>query len=212
MGIFITFEGPDGSGKTTLTTRLNHYLETKNVATLLTREPGGIEISEKIRTIILNPNHANMDDRTEALLYAASRRQHLIEKIIPALDADKIVLCDRFIDSSLAYQGYARNIGIQDVLDINMFAIENHMPDVTIYLNVDPQVGLARVGNRGEKDRLELAGDAFHNRVYQGYQEVLKMYPERIRVIDGHQSEEAVFEAAKAIIDEELLKYEARKG
>lgn len=212
MGIFITFEGPDGSGKTTLTTRLHHYLEEKKVATLLTREPGGIEISEKIRTIILNPAHANMDDRTEALLYAASRRQHLIEKIIPALDANKIVLCDRFIDSSLAYQGYARNIGIQDVLDINMFAIENYMPDVTLFLDVSPEIGLARVGNRGEKDRLELAGDAFHNRVYQGYLEVLKMYPNRIRIIDGNQSEDAVFEAAKAIVDEEILKYEASKG
>lgn len=201
MGIFITFEGPDGSGKTTLTTRLATYLENNNKTVMLTREPGGIGISEKIREIILDPKNDKMDDRSEALLYAASRRQHLIEKVLPALEEDKIVLCDRFIDSSLAYQGYARGIGIEEVLKINLFAIENHMPDLTIFIDVDPLVGLSRVGNRGEKDRLELAGDSFHSRVYQGYHEVVKMYPERIKVVDGNGTIDEVFDRVLKIVE-----------
>lgn len=201
MGLFITFEGPDGSGKTTLTTRLATYLENNNKKVMLTREPGGIGISEKIREIILDPKNDKMDDRSEALLYAASRRQHLIEKVLPALKEDKIVLCDRFVDSSLAYQGYARGIGIEEVLKINLFAIENNMPDLTIFIDVDPLVGLSRVGNRGEKDRLELAGDSFHSRVYQGYQEVVKMYPERIKVVDGNGTVDEVFERVLKIVE-----------
>lgn len=201
MGLFITFEGPDGSGKTTLTSRLATYLENKNHDVMLTREPGGIGISEKIREIILDPLNDKMDDRTEALLYASSRRQHLIEKVLPALENGKIVLCDRFLDSSLAYQGYARGIGIQEVLDINLFAIENHLPNLTIFIDVDPIVGLSRVGNRGDKDRLELAGDSFHNRVYEGYKKVIEMYPERIRVVDGNQSIDEVFNDVVKIVE-----------
>ncbi len=205
MGLFITFEGPDGSGKTTLTTRLAEYLTKHNKKVLLTREPGGIGISEKIREIILDPKNDKMDDRTEALLYAASRRQHLIEKVLPAKEQGKIVLCDRFVDSSLAYQGYARGIGIEEVLNINLFAIDNHMPDLTIFIDVDPLVGLSRVGVRGEKDRLELAGNEFHKRVYEGYQKVIKMYPDRIKVVDGNRSIEEVFESVREIVEGVIL-------
>lgn len=201
MGLFITFEGPDGSGKTTLTTRLADYLTNNNKKVLLTREPGGIGISEKIREIILDPVNDKMDDRTEALLYAASRRQHLVEKVLPAVNEGKIVLCDRFVDSSLAYQGYARGIGIEEVLNINLFAIDNHMPDLTIFIDVDPMIGLSRVGTRGVKDRLELAGNDFHNRVYEGYKKVISMYPDRIKVIDGNRTIDEVFESVVEVIE-----------
>ncbi len=201
MGLFITFEGPDGSGKTTLTTRLADYLTNNNKKVLLTREPGGIGISEKIREIILDPVNDKMDDRTEALLYAASRRQHLVEKVLPAVNEGKIVLCDRFVDSSLAYQGYARGIGIEEVLNINLFAIDNHMPDLTIFIDVDPMIGLSRVGTRGAKDRLELAGNDFHNRVYEGYKKVISMYPDRIKVIDGNRTIDEVFESVVEVIE-----------
>lgn len=205
MGLFITFEGPDGSGKTTLTTRLADYLKNNNKEVLLTREPGGIGISEKIRHIILDPANDKMDDRTEALLYAASRRQHLVEKVLPAVNDGKIVLCDRFVDSSLAYQGYARGIGIEEVLNINLFAIDNHMPDLTIFIDVDPMIGLSRVGSRGEKDRLELAGNDFHNRVYEGYKQVISMYPDRIKVVDGNRSIDEVFESVLKIIEKVIV-------
>ncbi|CAM4125699.1 dTMP kinase [Erysipelothrix inopinata] len=203
MGYFISFEGPDGSGKTTVTQKVADYLA-ENYDVIYTREPGGIEISEKIRDIILDPNHSEMDDRTEALLYAASRRQHLTQKIIPALEDNKIVVCDRFIDSSLAYQGYARGIGMEDVFEINRFAIENYMPDLTIFLDIDPLKGLQRIHGRDKMDRLELAGDSFHTKVYEGYLEVLKQFPNRIKVVNADQSEEDVFIDVIAIINHEL--------
>lgn len=171
---------------------------------MLTREPGGIGISEKIRNIILDPENNTMDDRTEALLYAASRRQHLIEKILPALDDGKIVLCDRFIDSSLAYQGYARGIGMDLVYSLNLFAIDKHLPDMTIFIDCDPEVGLSRVLSRGEKDRLELAGDTFHKRVYEGYKEVIKQFPDRIKVVDGNRDIQSVFEDVCRYVEEAL--------
>ncbi len=138
-GIFITFEGPDGAGKSTIIDMVAKQLG--NV--LLTREPGGIDIAEQIRAVILNKENTAMDPRTEALLYAAARRQHLIEKVRPALDEGKIVLCDRFVDSSLAYQGYARGLGIEEVFAINQFAIENLMPELTIYFEIEPELGLS---------------------------------------------------------------------
>lgn len=192
MSLFITLEGPDGSGKTTVTKNIESYFKSKQIPFVLTREPGGIGISEKIREIILDVEHDTMDDRTEALLYAASRRQHLIEKILPALKEDKVVWCERFVDSSLAYQGVGRGIGMEAVLSINLFAIEHHMPDVTFFLDISPEEGLKRVGKRAAEDRLELAGDAFHKRVYEGYQEIIKNNPERIVVIDATQSPEKV--------------------
>lgn len=204
MTLFVSFEGPEGSGKTTITKIVSEYFEAKKQPVLCTREPGGIPISEKIRALILDPEHKEMDDRTEALLYAASRRQHLIEKIQPALNEGKLVICDRFIDSSLAYQGYARGIGIDAVWDINMFAIDGFLPDLTIFLDVNPEEGLERIGVRGYKDRLELEGNVFHDKVYHGYQEVIRRFPDRIKIVDAHQSIDAVAADVIAIIEATL--------
>lgn len=210
MSLFISFEGPDGSGKTTITNYVTDYFKEKGLDVMYTREPGGIGISETIRNLILDPKHTEMDNRTEALLYAASRRQHLVEKVIPALEAGQIVFCDRFIDSSLAYQGYARGIGIDNVWDINAFAIESHLPNLTIFLDCNPEVGLQRAGIRGEKDRLELEGEAFHQKVYDGYQEVIRRFPDRIKVIDGQRTIDEVAQDAIALI-ERLIQNEQSK-
>lgn len=204
MNLFISFEGPDGSGKTTLTQRLYQAFLDEGRDVLLTREPGGIELSEKIRDIILDPANHTMDKRTEALLYAASRRQHLIEKIVPALEEGKLVLCDRFVDSSLAYQGYARGIGIDEVYKINAFAIESYLPDLTFFLDIDPELGLKRIASRQKLDRLEQETLAFHQEVYQGYQEVIRRFPERIKLIDASRDEETVFNEVFGLIKEVL--------
>ena len=191
-GLFITFEGSDGSGKTTVSKLIYEKLKTLGYSVVYTREPGGIDIAEKIRNIILDPKHTSMDARCEALLYAASRRQHLVEKVLPALEKGSIVICDRFIDSSLVYQGIARGIGVDEVYRINEFAIEGHMPDATIFLSVDLQTGLRRVENRGEKDRLDNETAAFHERVAQGYEWVKKEFSNRMHMIDAGQEIEKV--------------------
>lgn len=189
-GKFITFEGPDGSGKGTIIKYVKKFLEKNQIDYILTREPGGIEISEEIREIILNKKHLSMDERTEALLYAAARRQHLVEIVIPALKEGKVVICDRFVDSSLAYQGYARGIGIDEVLKINQFAIDQLMPDLTIFLDVRPEIGLERINNSKirKKDRLDLESLDFHKKVYEGYMKVLSRYPKRIKSINAEES------------------------
>ena len=192
-GLFITFEGNDGSGKTTISKKVYEALLEKNYPVIYTREPGGIEIAEKIRTIILDPNHTAMDARCEALLYAASRRQHLIEKVLPALETGKIVLCDRFIDSSLAYQGIGRGIGIDEVLKINQFAIESYMPDATFFLRVSLETGMQRVDARGNLDRMDLEANDFHCRVSEGYEKVKEMFAERMIEIDAEADIETVF-------------------
>lgn len=191
MSYFITFEGPEGSGKTTIIEHIRRLLaETHEV--VKTREPGGIPISEKIREILLTKEH-DMDGRTEALLFAASRRQHLVERVIPALESRKIVLCDRFIDSSLAYQGIARGIGFDDIMAINKFAIDTHMPDLTIYLKLDPETGLQRIrDNARENNRLDDETIDFHKKVVLGYNELSELYPDRIKIVDAAQSVENV--------------------
>ncbi|WP_445478954.1 dTMP kinase [Lysinibacillus irui] len=194
--LFITFEGPEGAGKTTVIQMIAKRLAEKNIDVLATREPGGIEIAEKIRTIILNPEHTAMDERTEALLYAAARSQHYFEKVRPALDAGKLVICDRFIDSSLAYQGFARGIGVDEVLSINEFAIGKKLPDVTILFDLAPEVGLARIyatGNR-EVNRLDVESLPFHQKVREGYLQLVERYPERIHVVNADQDIESVVE------------------
>ena len=168
--MFITLEGPEGSGKTTAVKTAVQKLQELGYEIVQTREPGGTPIAEQIRNVILDKANTAMDPRTEALLYAASRRQHLVEKVWPAIKEGKIVICDRYLDSSLAYQGFGRQIGMQEVLDINLFAIDNTYPDMTIYLDVDEQVGLDRLKDRAFKDRLDQESIDFHHRVKDGYQ------------------------------------------
>ncbi|MFL6562442.1 MAG: dTMP kinase [Bacillus sp. (in: firmicutes)] len=203
-GIFITFEGPDGAGKSTIINMVAQEFE--NV--LLTREPGGIDIAEQIRSVILDKGNTSMDPRTEALLYAAARRQHLIEKVKPALAEGKIVLCDRFVDSSLAYQGYARGLGIDEVFAINQFAIENLMPELTIYFDIEPELGLKRINkNKGrEINRLDLENLEFHQKVSTGYHLLIERFPDRIQSIDASGTVEEVFQETLKIIVEKLAK------
>lgn len=193
-GFFITIEGPEGAGKTTVMQDVFEQLQSEGYDLITTREPGGIRISERIREIILDTEFTEMDGRTEALLYAAARRQHLVEKIEPALAQGQIVLCDRFIDASLAYQGYARGLGIDEVLSINEFAIGKLMPDLTLYFDVDPEIGLNRIAKNDNRElnRLDVESLSFHQAVRTGYQEVVKRYPNRIQVIDASQSQEEV--------------------
>lgn len=205
-GLFITIEGPDGAGKSTVIKKLVERLSSElSQPIVTTREPGGIPISEKIREVILNPTHTMMDERTEALLYAAARRQHLIEKILPAIESGNIVLCDRFIDSSIAYQGAARGIGVDEVRQINDFAIEGHYPDLTLYLDVEASVGLSRI-NKGRKeeelDRLDKESLAFHEKVRAAYLELLEDEPNRIKKVDASESIENVVNNCYTLIKE----------
>ena len=199
-GYFITLEGPDGSGKTTVADIICEKLLADGIQVVHTREPGGIAISEDIRNIILDPKNTMMDAKTEALLYAASRRQHLVEKVLPAVKQGKIVICERFVDSSLAYQGFGRQIGMDEVLGINLFAIDNTYPDMTIYLDVDEQVGLDRLKDRTFKDRLDQESIDFHHRVKQGYKEVLNRFKERIQIIDASRPLDCVVEDTYKLI------------
>lgn len=210
-GIFITIEGPDGSGKTTalqqVVPRLQQEMNRKVVAT---REPGGSPIAEKIRSLILDPSHTDMDSRTEALLYAASRRQHLIEKVLPVLESGDVIFCDRFVDSSIAYQGYARGIGEEGIREINQFATEGLEPDVTLYIDVPAEVGIQRIhANLDEREynRLDQEKLDFHEKVRAGYLQLAKANPERIVVVDGTMSREAVAEACYHIIKNRYPSY-----
>lgn len=207
-GLFITVEGPEGAGKSTILTKIFNRLIQEGFDVIQTREPGGISIAEQIREVILNTKNTEMDKRTEALLYAAARRQHLVEKVIPALAEGKIVICDRFIDSSLAYQGNARGIGMEEVMNINQFAIEDKMPDLTLYFDIDPEEGLKRIAkhNGREVNRLDLESVDFHTRVREGYQKLMKQYPDRIQVIDASRSKEAVFADAYGVVNDYLNK------
>lgn len=202
VGKFITIEGNDGSGKTTVLEGIKRELINQGFDVLMTREPGGSVIAEKIRQVILDKNNLAMDKRTEALLYAASRRQHIMEVILPALKANKIVLCDRFIDSSLAYQGYARGIGIDEVYNMNVFATEGLLPDLTIYISVRPSVGITRKTQQKELDRLEMETLSFHEKVYEGYKQIVKMYSKRIIEIDGERPAQEVIEDALCVVND----------
>jgi dTMP kinase len=208
QGLFISVEGPEGAGKTTIISLLAEKLGSEGIPVMATREPGGIDIAEQIREVILNRANTAMDPRTEALLYAAARRQHLIEKIKPALDEGKIILCDRFIDSSLAYQGYARGLGVDEVFTINQFAIEEMMPQLTFYFDLEPGIGLERISrhNGREVNRLDLEKIEFHQKVREGYLLLAERFPERITKIDASRPIDEVFEKAENRIRELLVK------
>lgn len=201
-GLFITFEGNDGSGKSSVIEAIREELTNRGYNTIYTREPGGSKIAEKIREVILDVDNLGMDDKTESLLYAASRREHVMKTIRPALEEGKVILCDRFLDSSLAYQGYARGIGIDEVYNMNKFATDGLLPDLTILVCVRPEIGLARIKNnhRGELDRLELEKMAFHQKVYEGYLEVQKKFPDRIVIVNGEATREEVRKDALEVV------------
>lgn len=204
-GLFITIEGPDGAGKTTVLNELFPRLQMIAKKEIIkTREPGGVLIAEKIRQIILNPDHRQMDERTEALLYAAARRQHLVEVIMPALNEEKIVICDRFVDSSLTYQGAGRRIGMKEIAQINEFATEGLEPDFTLYLDVDSDTGLRRIQNHRKQDvdRLDLEGLEFHQRVRHAYLKLAEENPVRIHRIDAKMSLQEVVESSFSAIVE----------
>jgi dTMP kinase len=205
-GKFITVEGPEGAGKTTIIDMLASNLAEEGYQVLQTREPGGIEIAEQIRSVILDKKNTKMDPRTEALLYAAARRQHLAEKVKPALDEGYIILCDRFIDSSLAYQGYARGLGIEEVYSINSFAIEGMMPELTLYFDIEPEAGLERINqHKGrEVNRLDLEKLDFHHKVREGYLKLMELYPERIFKIDASKPVEEVYQQAESKLKERI--------
>lgn len=195
MSYLINLEGGEGSGKSTVLKMLAEALTEKGFSVVCTREPGGIDIAEQIREVILNRENTAMDARTEALLYAAARRQHLVEKIVPALEAGSIVLCDRYIDSSLAYQGYARGLGMEEIFSINKFAIDEYMPDLTLYFDVNPKVGLARIEKDAEREvnRLDVESMKFHYKVREGYLLLLSQNPERIRLVNAENELPVVF-------------------
>jgi len=190
-GLFVTFEGPDGSGKTTQIQKLADYCRAKGYAVVQTREPGGTLISEKIRALILDVNTPEMDDVTEALLYAAARAQHVSQVIRPALKRGDIVLCDRFVDSSIAYQGHARGLGA-GVAEINAFAVQGLEPDLTFLLELDPETGLKRIRKNSNFDRLEQETLAFHRRVNEGYELLRRQYADRYKVVDAAVSEDVL--------------------
>jgi len=204
--MFITIEGGEGSGKTTLIASLTEKLKQAGREAMVTREPGGIPIAEAIRNVLLSRENTAMDPRTEALLYAAARRQHLAEKVIPALERGTTVICDRFVDSSLAYQGHARGLGIEEVAEINRFATDGWEPDLTLYLDMDPEVGLARIRANGSREvnRLDVESLAFHRRVREGYRLVAERHAKRIVTLDAMRPADEVAKEAWTILAAKL--------
>jgi dTMP kinase len=199
-GQFISFEGPDGAGKTSVLKAIGEELRVKYGDNLmLTREPGGNKISESIRNIILAPINTEMDVRTEALLYAAARRQHLMETVIPALKAGKLVISDRYVDSSVAYQGGGREIGEQAVWQMNQFAIDGLEPDLTVYLDIESEEGIRRIKTHrtDEINRLDVEALEFHQRVRKSYLNLLEQNPERIKLVDASQPLDKVLQDVK---------------
>ena len=199
-GKFITFEGCDGCGKSTQLRLFEEYLTNAGIPHIFTREPGGGKISEAIREILLNGKNSEMTDECEALLYAASRVQHLHDRVEPALAQGKLVICDRYVDSSLAYQAYARGLGVDFITKINAYALEQYLPDLTEFIDLTTQEAFLRKHGADENDRLEQAGTAFHERVYEGYQKIAKENPERFVCVNGRQSPQEVFEEVLRIL------------
>jgi len=186
-GLFVTMEGCEGAGKTLQCRKLNRYLSDSGYRTLLTREPGGTVVSEQIRTIILDVMNDRMSPRAEALLYSAARAQLVFEHIRPALTEGKIVICDRFSDSSVAYQGRARSLGADIIKNINAFATGYLKPDITFFLDIEPAESFARKRGHIELDRIELEDPGFHRKVYEGYFELARDDPDRVVIVDARR-------------------------
>lgn len=204
-GFFITFEGIDGCGKSTQTKFLKEKLENIGLDVVVTREPGGCPISEKIREILLDKENSSMNCYTEALLYAAARTQHVNEVIVPALEAGKIVICDRFIDSSIAYQGIAREIGVENIMDINRFALQNCMPDATIFLYYNPEDSFKRMDSRTEHDRLESENGEFFKKVFSGFCQAASIFSDRTIVVNPsgtkYETSELIFKQITGLLE-----------
>ena len=197
-GYIISFEGPDGAGKTTVLNKVLPILQEKLAQPILTtREPGGVVISERIRDVILDVNHTEMDAKTELLLYMAARRQHWIERVLPAVEAGQVVIMDRFIDSSVAYQGSGRGLDKSEISWLNAYATDHHKPDLTLYFDVPSELGLARIEANADREvnRLDLEKLDMHQRVRQGYLELAKDESERIMTVDASQDLETVVDA-----------------
>jgi len=203
-GLFITIEGLDGSGKTTQIQGIKAYFEKKNIEPVMLREPGGTKIGEKIRHILLDAKNTEMDSVAEMLLYAASRAQNVAEKVLPALEAGNVVICDRFIDSSVVYQGYGRELDVEEVYNVNLAAVRHRLPDVTIFLDKNPEASLKRRKEATTADRIESEKMDFHIRVYKGYLELCKKYPNRIKRFDAEESIETIRQEIAATLDEVL--------
>ena len=198
-GKFITIEGTDGAGKSTQIAMLVKFLKNKGIECVVTREPGGTKIGEKLREIVLDPENSEMTYVTEAMLYAASRAQHVEEKIIPALKEGKFVICDRFLDSSLVYQGYARGLETEMIEKINGYALCGIKPDITLFFDIRPEVGITRKKNMHDLDRIEQEKADFHQKVYNGYKTLAQKYPERIKSINA---EKTIEEVHKQVVEE----------
>lgn len=202
--MFISAEGVEGCGKTTILKMIYEKLLKEGYKVLLAREPGGVKISEQIRNIILNKENTDLDNRSEALLFAASRRQLLVEKIYPALNNGYIVLCDRFVDSSLAYQGGGKGLGVENVLNINLFATNNTLPNLTLLFDIDPSLGLERISQNKNREvnRLDLEKLDFYNKVRNTFLDLSKKYSNRYYVLDASKSIDEVFnEAYEKVIE-----------
>ncbi len=200
-GLFITFEGADGCGKTTQIKMLKDYLENSGYDVVLTREPGAKGLGEKVREILLNYD-GEVSDRCESFLFLADRAQNIDTIVNPAVKAGKIVLCDRHIDSTAAYQGYGRGLDLERINMLNKLATDGKMPDLTLVFDIDVETSMQRVGKN--KDRMESAGVEFHNKVRNGYLEIAKLNPERVKVIDGRETIEKVFENVKSVVNKTL--------
>jgi dTMP kinase len=202
-GLFITFEGGEGSGKSTVIQEVQRRLSDKHLDVYVTREPGGSNIGEEIRQTLLRHENTNMDPLTEAYLFAAARRQHLMEQVVPKLEQDMVVLCDRYVDSSIVYQGYARGIGVEQVAAINKVVIEDYIPQLTFFIDVAPEVALARIQHGRDQNRLDVETSSFHQKVYEGYM-LLAAQTSRIKRIEGDQPVAQVVDDIMRYIDEYL--------
>lgn len=203
--MFITFEGPDGSGKTTQVRQLADWLRERGHDVVLTREPGGTDIGDQIRAVLHDPANGAMDARTEILLYSASRAQHVTQRILPALAANKIVVSDRYADSTLAYQGYGRGLDLEALRRITRFATGGLTPDLTLYLDITPEQGLQRRQVGGDEwNRLDAEAIDFHRRVRAGYLELVRQEPERWVVINATRSVGDVQAEIRALVQEKL--------